>query len=353
MEFRQLARYRPRIEEILRRSYRRERPLSPPSVRPLLRLGRDLSLRGGKRFRALLLLAGYHVATGRPPTPVLDAAAALEHFQCWMLIHDDVIDHSEERRGGPTVHRSAARLHEREGLLGSAEDFGVGMAVTLGDLEEPFTVEGLLRTRVDPLRQQRALVEYARMTRLTAYGQLLDIRNGLRDPSEVTEREVLRVHELKSAVYTVVAPLTIGAILGGARPQLLETLRRFGTAVGIAFQLRDDVLGAGLAAGTIGKSSNDLTEGKRTLLVVHAWRKGADADRERLGRVLGDPSAPEEEVERAREILRATGSLDYSERMIRRLAQQGLAHLQRNRAIRPSAMPLLREVAARLVDRTM
>jgi geranylgeranyl diphosphate synthase type I len=351
VQFSDLALYRPRIERILLDTYRRERRTCPPSVRSVLDLSRDLTLRGGKRFRALLLLAGYYVATARSPTPVLEAAAALEHFQSWMLIHDDVIDHSEERRGGPTVHRAAARLHEQEGLHGSSEDFGIGTAVTLGDLEEPLTIEGFLRTKVPGVRQHRALVEYGRMTRFTAYGQLLDIRNGLRDPGAVTELEVLRVHELKSAVYTVVAPLKMGAILGGARPSSLEALAAFGTDLGIAFQLRDDVLGAGFDAEGIGKSSNDLSEGKRTLLVVRAWAQATPPDRERFARVLGNPTAPEEEVERAREILRSTGSLEYSERMIQRLAKRGLSRMERSGSIRTEAKPLLREIAAKLVER--
>ncbi len=351
MQFTDLARYRTRIEQILRDTYRRERRGSPPSVRSLVGLSRDLTLRGGKRFRAMLLLAGYYVSTGRSPAPALEAAAALEHFQSWMLIHDDVIDHSEERRGGPTVHRAAALLHTREGLLGSAEDFGVGTAVTLGDLEEPLTVEGFLRTKVPLVRQHRALVEYGRMTRLTAYGQLLDIRNGLRDLGSVTESEVLRVHELKSAVYTVVSPLKMGAILGGATPRSLDALEAFGTDLGIAFQLRDDVLGAGFDAEASGKSSNDLSEGKRTLLVVRAWARATTSDRERLARVLGNPTAPGEEVERARQILRSTGSLDYSEQMIQRLARRGLARMERSGSLRAEVKPLLREIAAKLVDR--
>ena len=352
MQFRDLAAYRPRIEALVRESYRRERAACPTSVRPLFDLARDLSLRGGKRFRALLLLAGYDVATGRDPEPVLEAAAALEHFQSWMLTHDDVIDHSEERRGGPTVHRAAAQVHVKDGLLGSAEDFGIGAAITLGDLEEAFTIEGFLRTRVPADHQQRALREYSRMTRLTAYGQLLDIRNGLRDPGTVAESEVLKVHELKSAVYTVVAPLQMGALLGGATDRSLGPLGAFGTDLGIAFQLRDDVLGAGFDAEATGKSSNDLTEGKRTLLVVHAWAQADSADRERLGRVLGNPTAPPEEVERAREILRSTGSLEHSEVMIERLTRRGLARMEASRAIRAAAKPMLRDIAARLVERS-
>lgn len=343
--------YLPDLERELRASYRAERRRAPPSVRAYVDVNEEFTLRGGKRFRAVLVLAGYHLATGRRPDPALPAAAALEHFQSWMLVHDDIIDHAEDRRGGPTVHRSLASRHRDRGGIGSSDDYGTGIAITLGDLEEPFTVDALLTTRASTPARLAALAEYIRMTRLTAYGQLLDIRNGTLAPGDVSEADVLSVHRLKSAIYTVVAPLKIGALLGGTPPARLADLESAGTDLGIAFQLRDDVLGAGFDAALSGKSSNDLTEGKRTLLVVRAWRDGSDADRGRLARVLGNPQATPEDVERARDVIRGTGSLAYSERRIAALTARALARIDRSRAIRPTGKPLLHEVADRLVRR--
>ncbi len=346
-----LYRYLPDLERELRASYRSERRTAPPAVRPYVDANVEFTLRGGKRFRALLLLAGYHLATGRDPRPALPAAAGLEHFQSWMLIHDDIVDHAEERRGGPSLHRAMEGAHRREALGGSAEEYGVGIALTLGDLEEPFTVDSFLRVRVPAAARLAALAEYVRMTRLTAYGQLLDIRNETLDPGRVSEEAVLTVHRLKSAVYTVASPLKIGALLGGRTAPSLLDLEAVGIDLGVAFQLRDDVLGAGFEAEETGKSSNDLIEGKRTLLVVRAWQLGSEADRSRLGRVLGNPQAPPEEVERAREVIRAAGALDYSERRISELTERGLDRLRRSRTIPARAKPLLREVADRLVHR--
>ena len=351
MNFAQLAAYLPSLEGELRRSYRHERGRSPAAVRPYLDVNEEFTLRGGKRFRAILVLAGYHIATRRAPRPVLPAAAALEHFQSWMLIHDDIIDHSEERRGGPTVHRSVAASHRRERREGSSEEYGMGIAITLGDLEEPFTVDAILGVRAGPGARLAALAEYVRMTRLTAYGQLLDIRNGTLDPGSVTEEDVLNVHRLKSAMYTVACPLRIGAVLGGMSRGGLEDLESIGTDLGIAFQLRDDVLGAGFDADESGKSSNDLAEGKRTLLVVRAWAAASVGDRTLLGRVLGNASATPEDVERARAVIRATGSLAYSERRIGELTARAMGRLDRTRHLPAAAKPLVREIADRLVRR--
>ncbi len=351
MQLADLGRYVPAIESELRRSYARERRTAPATVRPYLDVNEEFTLRGGKRFRAILVLAGYHLATGRDPRPAIRAAAALEHFQSWMLIHDDIIDHAEERRGGPSVHRSLEVGHRRDAGLGSSADYGTGIGITVGDLEEPFTVDSLLSAPAPDAARIAALAEYVRMTRLTAYGQLLDIRNGTLEPSSVSEEDVLLVHRLKSAVYTVASPLRIGALLGRGRPALLDDLESIGLDVGIAFQLRDDVLGAGFDADESGKSPNDLPEGKRTLLVVRAWAEAGEADRSRMARVLGNANATPEDVERAREVIRATGSLAYSEARIAALTRRALGRLDRSRAIRTSSKPLVREIADRLVRR--
>jgi geranylgeranyl diphosphate synthase type I len=353
MDLPQLMEYVPKIEREIARSYASERRRALPPFRPSLDVLSEFTLRGGKRFRALLVLAGYHLATGRSPTPVLPAAAALEHFQSWMLIHDDIIDHAEERRGGPAVHRVLAAQHRAHNGLGSAEEVGTGLGITLGDLEEPFTVEALLAAGVPTDRRLRAVVEYVRMTRLTAYGQLLDIQNGTRPVPSITEADVLLVHRLKSAVYTVVSPLRIGATLAGGSVGLLGELERFGLDIGIAFQLRDDVLGAGFDAGQIGKSANDLVEGKRTLLVVRAWAGAGEAGRSALERVLGRPEATASEVDAARAVIRSTGSLEYSERRIAELSGRAYHRVDASRRLSRSGKALLHEVGERLVHRTV
>ncbi len=346
-----LYRYVPALERELRSSYRAARRDAPRGVEAYVDANAEFTLRGGKRFRALLLLAGYHLATGRDPRPALPAAASLEHFQSWMLIHDDIIDHADERRGGPTLHRSMAERHRTEHREGASEEYGTGIAITLGDLEEPFTVDALLSVGVSPGARLAAMAEFARMTRLTAYGQLLDIRNGTASPGDVTENDVLNVHRLKSAVYTVASPLLLGSLLGGRRRTSLADLEAVGIDFGIAFQLRDDVLGAGFDADESGKSSNDLIEGKRTLLVVKAWADGTEADRTRLGRVLGNPHATPEDVERARDVIRSTGSLAYSERRIEQLEARALTRLARSRSIPARGKPLVREIGDRLIRR--
>lgn len=351
MEFDRLTEFRAPLERRLRASFQTERRRVRPAFRRYLDALSEFTLRGGKRFRALLFLAGYWIATGKSPTAALAGAAALEQFQSWMLIHDDVIDHADERRGGPTVHRSFEREHRGRGGLGDAASFGVGIGITLGDLEEPFTVAGLLDASGPVERRLALLEEYVRMTRETAYGQLLDVELGSRPVGDVSEADVLLVHRLKSAFYTVASPLRMGATLGGASAALLRDLEAIGLDFGVAFQLRDDVLGAGLASSDVGKSANDLLEGKRTLLVVRAWH-GTDRDgRATLERVLGNPDATPDAIEAARGVIRQSGSLQYSERQIDGLVRRGRARIRRSRSLRPDARRLLSEIGDRLTDR--
>ena len=350
MDFSELAAYRPRLEKRLRSDYAGARRAAA-AFGPFLDDLSEFTLRGGKRFRALLVLAGYHLATGRDPEIVLPAAAALEHFQSWMLIHDDIIDHSEQRRGGPALHRAIARRHEVAQLLGDPESYGTGLGITLGDLEEPFTVAALLSVKVPVPRRQAALAEYVRMTRDTAYGQLLDIQNGATPVERIRESDVLRVHELKSAVYTVASPLRLGAMLGGGPKALLDDLEAIGIDLGIAFQLRDDILGTGVGGDLSGKSANDLVEGKRTLLVVRAFATSDANGRATLEAVLGEPAASPDQVRAAQELIVASGSLAYSEAKIERLTRAAFRRIQRSRSLRPEGRALLTEIGERLVRR--
>ncbi|MGA7845535.1 MAG: polyprenyl synthetase family protein [Thermoplasmata archaeon] len=354
MEFERLAKWLPRIEQEIARAYAEARQAAGSEpVTDALGVLEEFTLRGGKRLRALLVLGGYHIATGREPGPALSAAAGIEQFQSWMLIHDDIIDHAEERRGGPSVHRLLATQHGDERLLGSSSDYGVGMGITVGDLQEPFAVEAFLRSPVPGARRLAALNEYVRMTRETAYGQLLDVRNGVLPVDRVREEDVMEVHRRKTAEYTVSGPLRLGAILGGASARLLADLGAIGSDLGIAFQLRDDILGAGLARGDIGKSANDLIEGKRTLLVVTAWSRADPVGRALLQEVLGNAAAASTRVRATQELIRSTGSLSYSEERISELSQRAFARIRKSSSLRAGAKTLLEQVGDKLVHRSI
>lgn len=295
---------------------------------PLLDTIEDLTMRGGKRFRPALLAAAFHaVDTTTSATPAdraarsviesSNAGAALELLQTYLLIHDDWMDGDAVRRGGPSAHVLLGRAHVDSHEAASA-------AILAGDLACAWSWRLLLEPRVESPSSDR-LVACARalasVSDEVTLGQYLDV---------AATSEVETVHLLKTASYTTRGPLRIGALLAGASETQIETLDRFGAAIGVAFQLRDDVLGVFGDPALTGKpSGNDLRAGKRTMLVIETERRGDSTQREALRRVLGRRDASDEEVRAAIDGIERSGARAVSEERIESLHRESIAALDR------------------------
>lgn len=244
-----------------------------------------LCLRGGKRLRAVLLAAAYEAYGGAGGADaVVMAGVALELFQAYLLIHDDVMDGDDLRRGGPAVH---ATLRER---FGSVKE-GESAAILAGDLARAMAQEALLAVPRPAALVVDAARELARVEQEVVQGQILDVRAGA-----ITPRAVDEMHALKTASYTTRGPLVMGAILAGAPEEERAKLARFATPLGVAFQLRDDCLGLFGDEAVTGKpKGSDLRHGKRTALVAEL---AGDATGEALlAKVLGNERAPADDVD--------------------------------------------------------
>ncbi len=291
-----------------------------PEVRPLL----DQALHftsGGKRFRPAFCYWGYVAAAGdvADEPAMLRAAGSLDLLHVSALAHDDVMDLSAIRRGGPASHVLFANAHSGAGWRGDSEVFGRAGAILLGDLLLMWSAEmwGASGLAADALERARPYLDLVR-TEVTV-GQYLDIvaQAAVTDPGSALDRAE-RVLEYKSARYTVTRPSQLGAALGGGSPELLEGLGRYGSPLGRAFQLRDDVLGLYGDESLTGKpAGDDLREGKRTVLVAHAMALATAAAADRLDALLGDPGLDGRGVEEAREIITSSGALERVERTIR------------------------------------
>lgn len=286
---------------------------------PLTEYVADL-VAGGKRLRPAFCYWGWRGAGGGDDDAALRAATSLELFQAAALVHDDVMDASDTRRGMPAVHRRFASLHRGSAWTGDAERFGQAGAILAGDLclvwsDELLAGCGLPQER---LRAGRAVYDSMR-TQLMA-GQYLDMLEqavgpGWGDLDPVTRAR--RVIRFKSAKYTVEQPLLLGGTLAGADPGLLAGYSAFGLPLGEAFQLRDDVLGVfGDPAATGKPAGDDLREGKRTVLVALALRAASPAQAATVRRLLGDPGLDEDGIDRLREVVTDTGALAEVERII-------------------------------------
>jgi geranylgeranyl diphosphate synthase type I len=311
-----------------------------------------LMAQGGKRLRPALVYYTYRACGGRSDRQVMPLALATEFLHTYLLIHDDIMDHAEVRRGQPAAHARFRDLHRAGGLRGDADDFGRSVAILLGDLAHTYAVElftgvataaaaladtpatgAMTATPPAPLWLELDRC-FSLMCEEVIGGQYLEFllaHRGHPEPASTgpaglgsgsadaaaaptaaqasRESELLRVLRLKSGRYTAERPIQLGALLAGAPPELRAELSRYGTAVGEAFQLQDDLLGLFGDPATVGKPvGDDLREGKFTLLIHHALVNGSPSDRRLVAGALGDSNLTAAEVARVQLALERTGA---------------------------------------------
>ncbi len=308
-------------------------------------------VRGGKRLRASFCWWG-HLAVDPAPAQeaaVLRACAALELLHASALLHDDVLDASDTRRGSPTTHRVLEARHRGAGWRGDAAAYGEAGAILLGDLVLSWADELLRRCGLAPDRVEAAMTVYDHCRSEVIAGQFLDVSVQARGRADVDA--AMTVLRYKSAKYSVERPLHVGAALAGAGPEALADLSRFGLPLGEAFQLRDDLLGVFGDPAVTGKpAGDDLVEGKRTVLVALALDAAAPGDRARLDSALGT-ALTEADVADLRRIIDASGAADRVEEVIGALAQRALDALDRA-DLDDTARGVLTDLAVAATQRT-
>ncbi len=294
-------------------------------------------LSGGKRFRALFCYWGWQSVTAiidefDPIAPsasgevlpgVVFAASALEVFHAAALVHDDIMDNSDTRRGAPSAHKRFESIHRDGGWAGSATAFGRSAALLLGDLLLGWSDELFDRGTsllIDRAAGTAGRAAFATMRTEVTAGQYLDILEENAWANYPDAEALPRAHRViiyKSAKYSVEAPLAIGAALGGGSPEQLAALRAFGLPLGVAYQLRDDMLGVFGDPAITGKpAGDDLREGKRTVLIALARAKLPAHVLHIVDDLLGDPDLDMQQVEMIRTALVECGAVDHVERII-------------------------------------
>lgn len=258
---------------------------------PLLKYSEN----GGKRHRPLICFAACRAVGGNMELAT-SAAAAIEHFHTAALIHDDIADEAELRRGEPC-------LHLREGM---------GLAINMGDLALSLVNGTVMHDPLlDDATKVRVVTELVDMTRRTIEGQALDIGWARDGRYDITPEDYLVMATHKTAHYSGAVPLAIGAIIGGGSETEIEGLRNYGLDTGLAFQIQDDLLNLiGSEESTQKDFRNDITEGKRTLVVVHALQNSAQ--RERLIEILSSKEKDPAVLAEAVQIMEEAGSIEYA-----------------------------------------
>ncbi len=297
-----------------------------PELDPFVEILSGL-LSGGKRLRPAFCYWGWRGAGAPDGDEIVRAAASLELLHACALIHDDVMDGSDTRRGRPAAHRRFAQLHRSAGWLGPADAFGTGGAILLGDLCLSWADELLYGSGMADAALRSAKPVFDEMRTELMAGQYLDLLEQATGAGSVDG--AMRVLRYKSAKYTVERPLQLGAALAGGAAGLHQAYSAYGLPLGEAFQLRDDVLGVfGDPAETGKPAGDDLREGKRTLLVAFALAEAAPAGAEVLRSRLGDPGLDEAGVDDLRTVITTSGALVRVEDLIARLTGQALDALE-------------------------
>lgn len=297
------------------------------------------SCQGGKRIRGVLVRLGYELGKGKD-NGIYQVAAAWEILHAGSLIHDDVIDQSQTRRGRPSLYAALGGNH-----------YGKSQAISLGDIGLYLPVKIISQTNILDKYKIKALNHLSQTVIYTGLGEVLDVELPYLG-KVVQESDIKLLYMLKTAYYTTSGPLIMGAILAGADQKLIRLLAEFGENLGIAFQIQDDILGVFGQEKQIGKSvSSDIEEGKMTQLFAYVLKKGSNEQRQVINNYYGKGKINSRELGKVREVFRKSGSLDFS-------FSKAIEYVSKARKIIPKITKdrvigkLLEEMTNYLVERT-
>jgi len=270
--------------------------------------------RPGKRVRPVLFVLGYLAFARKPAPGIYQSALSIELLHDFMLIHDDIIDKSDSRRGKPSMHKMLDnRLKAHKGIKFNGQD----LAIVVGDIIYAMAMKSFLSIKEDPARKEKALNKLLDAVLYTGGGQFIEIIYGIKKIDKINKDDIYRIYDLKTAYYTFAYPLAIGATLAGAAPEQIKRIFDYGLTLGRAFQIKDDILGVFGKEEETGKSNlTDLQEAKRTLLIWHAYNNSPKKDKAVITAVFSKKRVVRSDLDRMRKIIRGSGALDYANRQI-------------------------------------
>jgi len=275
---------------------------------------RDFVLRDGKRIRPVLFIIGYAGFTKKAASGLYTCALSFELLHDFTLIHDDIIDKSDLRRGKPSVHTILNTfLHPYKKIKFSGQD----LALVIGDILYAIAIQAFLCIRENTGRKEQALKKFIETAIYTGAGEFGELIYGIEDIEKITKQDIYRIYDFKTAYYSFAAPLITGATLAGARPEQVERLSQYGVYLGRAFQIKDDIAGMFGDEAAIGKSIlADLQEAKKTILLWHAYRHAGEHDRRIIRRILAQKKIRTADLLTMRRIVTASRALAFAEKEI-------------------------------------
>ena len=327
-----LKEYRQTVNELLAEYFRQEKNKAKKSDLVAWQSVKSIEkfvLAGGKRLRPALLYYAYLASGRRSSLAVKRASLSIELIHSFLLIHDDIMDRDHKRHGQDTIHEKYRKLAQKYFPDKDHEHYGQSLAIVIGDLCYTLGNKILFQADFPAKTILKALTKLQDIVYEVIPGQIRDIT--LEFKNKVSEKEILRVQEAKTAHYTFAGPIQMGCILAGNKnKRMQENFTHYSLAVGKAFQIRDDILGIFGEEKKLGKPvGSDISEGKQTLLVNYVLKKGTPEQKRIINKLLGKKKISQTDLNIFRQIIKESGSLDYSLRKGEKLVKEALSALER------------------------
>jgi len=280
-------------------------------ISPLLAKNiKEFVLREGKRIRPILFVIGYLAFAKRPAAALYRSAISTELLHDFMLIHDDIIDKSDTRRGRPSMHK---KLNDFLKRYKNVKFSGQDLSIVIGDMLYALAINAFLSIQVKPKFKEKALKKFLEAAFYTGSGEFLELLYGTKAIELITKTDIYKIYDLKTAYYTFAYPLSIGATLAGAKDSQIKKIFQYGVYLGRAFQIKDDILGLFGDEKRTGKSTlSDLQEAKKTLLIWYAYNHSTELNKSTIKRILSKEKVKNLDLLKICKIISTSGALDYS-----------------------------------------
>lgn len=293
-------------------------------ARGVVRVLQKVNLAGGKRLRSVLIQVGYYLAGGKGRKSILEASLSIELIHNYFLIHDDIIDRDELRRGQLSLHEYYRRQTQDSHT-------GISLALAAGDINAALGYQALLESDFPAKRIVKALNILNWTVVRTCQGEMLEIF--LKQEKHKKEKDILKVTENKTAFYTIIAPLQIGAALAGAGSKFLKQLEEIGLPLGVAFQLQDDILGIFASEKKLGKPvGSDISENQPNLLIFRSLIMASPQERQKIERCLGKEQLSRTELKVIKKVIQQSRALGYCQKKAEQYVFQAKKEIQKIKA---------------------
>lgn len=281
-------------------------------------------LRNGKRVRPVLFVLGYLGFAKEKKTPGLyRSALSIELLHNFLLVHDDIIDKSDTRRGRASMHKMLHNyLQGYQNIKCSGED----LSIVVGDIMYALAIDAFLSIKEDSQRKEKALKKLLEAAIYTAGGEFIELLCGTKDIKKIRRRDIYKIYNFKTAYYTFASPLSIGAILAGASKDQIDIISKYGLFLGNAFQIKDDILGIFGDERKTGKSGLvDLKEAKKTILIWFAYNKSCEKEKSIIKSIFSKQKIRQLDLLRIRKIIQESGAREFAEKEISFFMQRARA----------------------------